>query len=315
MFDTPILFLIFNRPKETAKVFETIRKVRPKQLFIAADGPRLDKIEDIKRCEQTRLIVKKIDWHCEVKTLFRTENLGCGKAVSQAISWFFEHVEEGIILEDDCVPNQSFFDFSAIMLEKYRNNAEIMHISGTNHLFNRRLTPENNTYFFSAFNAIWGWATWRRAWASYDFEMDGWEKSQQYMQHRFLDKSFKQLLYLEFSRVASKKVDTWDWQWIYCIQKNNGLCITPMVNLVCNIGYEGTHYQIRHPHHNMPTVELKMNALIHPSEKNIDAKMDERNLAQRQFRKLALKDRIINKILHIWNRTKRFTHSSKMNSR
>lgn len=306
MFETPILFLIFNRPKATEKVFEAIRKVQPKQLFIAADGPRLDKSEDLKKCEQTRAIVKKIDWPCEVKTLFRPDNLGCGKAVSQAIDWFFEQVEEGIILEDDCLPNRSFFDFSASMLGKYRNNDQIMHISGTNHLFNTQLTPLNNTYFFSAFSSIWGWATWRRAWFLYDFEMHGWENSEQYMQHRFLDKSFKQLLYLEFSRVASKKVDTWDWQWIYSIQKNNGLCITPMVNLVRNIGYEGTHYQARHPHHNMPTVALKMTTLVHPLEKNIDFKMDEKNLAQRRYHKLAIKDRIINKILHVWKQMQLF---------
>ena len=301
MFETPILFLIFNRPKATEKVFNAIRKVQPKQLFIAADGPRLDKLEDIKRCEQTRSVVKKIDWPCEVKTLFRTDNLGCGKAVSQAISWFFTHVEEGIILEDDCLPNRSFFDFSAIMLEKYRNNDQIMHISGTNHLFNTKLTPLNNTYFFSAFSSVWGWATWRRAWSMYDFDIHDWKNSEQYTTHRFLNQSFRALLHEEFSNVATQKTDTWDWQWIFCIQKHNGLCITPMVNLVSNIGWDGTHYQAVHPHHFMPTVELNKETLSHPSEKNIDFQLDAQNLERRQhYKKPSFKSRIYNKFLRIW---------------
>jgi hypothetical protein len=296
MFDTPILFLIFNRPKETAKVFESIRRRRPKQLFIAADGPRGDKMEDIQLCEKTREIVKKIDWQCEVKTLFRTDNLGCGKAVSEAINWFFSHIEEGIILEDDCVPNQSFFDFSAIMLEKYRHDDQIMHISGTNHLFNTRLTPQNNTYFFSAFNTVWGWATWRRAWLLYDFDMNEWENSPQYMAHRFSNIQFIEWLDREISYVASKKIDTWDWQWTFCIQKNNGLCITPIVNLVSNIGWYGVHYTFRHHHHFMPTVELNIKTLIYPSEKIINLQLDAQNLEKRQNPKQSLKNRILNKI-------------------
>jgi hypothetical protein len=303
MFDTPILFLIFNRPKETSKSFETIRRVRPKQLFIAADGPRLNKPKDVVLCQQTRSIIKKIDWQCEVKTLFRTDNLGCGQAISQAITWFFEHVEQGIIIEDDCVPNQSFFNFAALMLEKHQNDTQIMHISGTNHLFNTSLTPQNNTYFFSAYNHLWGWATWRRAWHLFDFEMAGWEQTETYMTPRFLDKAFIQWLFKEFAKAHSKELDTWGWRWTFCVQKNNGLCVTPMVNLVSNIGLDGVHYKYRHHHHYMPTVELNMKTLIHPREMTIDFNLDVQNLDIRQKpSKPTFKYRLYNKIGRIKQR-------------
>jgi hypothetical protein len=302
MFEKPILFLIFNRPKETAKAFESIRHRRPKQLFIAADGPRFDKPKDIELCEKTRAIIEKIDWKCDVKTLFRADNLGCGKAVSQAISWFFEHVEEGIIIEDDCVANQSFFDFSALMLDKYRENEQIMHISGTNHLFNTQLIPENNTYFFSAFNHLWGWATWRRAWLLFDFEMTGWEQTESYMTPRFLDKPFIKWLCGQFEKANSKELDTWGWPWTFCVQKNNGLCITPMVNLVSNIGWFGVHYKFRQHHHYMPTVELNLKTLMHPTEQIINFELDALNLEKRQNPKQSIKNRILNKIQRILNK-------------
>ena len=132
MFETPVLFIIFNRPSTTHHVFEVIRQIKPKYLFVAADGPRSDKLDDIGNCKKTRSIIEEVDWECEVKTLFREKNLGCGKGVSGAISWFFEHVGEGIILEDDCVPNPDFFRFCSEQLERFRTNPLILSIAGTN---------------------------------------------------------------------------------------------------------------------------------------------------------------------------------------
>ena len=162
MISTPVLFLIFNRPELTEKVFQKIQDAQPKYLFVAADGPRDNKYGEKDLCEKTRAVVlENITWECEVKTLFRTENLGCRTAVSSAINWFFENVEEGIILEDDTVPDNSFFSYCQALLEKYRNHEQIMMITGDN--FQDGIKRGNGSYYFSRYVHIWGWASWRRA--------------------------------------------------------------------------------------------------------------------------------------------------------
>ncbi len=157
----PILLLIFNRPDLTKKVFDQIKKAKPTQLFIAADGPRVGREHEQELCAQARATVDLIDWDCEVKTLFRDTNLGCGLGVSSAINWFFDHVEEGIILEDDCIPDLSFFSFCQTMLEQYRHDDRVAMISGTNVLPNQSV--RESSYSFARYYDIWGWATWRRA--------------------------------------------------------------------------------------------------------------------------------------------------------
>ena len=169
-FNTPILFLIFNRPDTTFKVFEEIRKIKPAKLYIAADGPRPNVIGEEEKCTASRNIIKQVDWDCDVKTLFREKNLGCKIAVSSAISWFFENVEEGIILEDDTFPTQSFFWFCQELLDFYRNDSRIMHISGNN--FQLGKIRGEGSYYFSKYNHIWGWATWKRAWRFYDVSLN-----------------------------------------------------------------------------------------------------------------------------------------------
>ncbi len=238
--NTPILFLIFNRPDTTKQVFETIRKYQPKQLFIAADGPREEKKGEKELCEQVRKITSDIDWDCEVKTLFRNKNLGCGKAVSEAITWFFENVEEGIILEDDCLPNQSFFSFCEKMLENYRNDYRIMMISGTNRLDKKEI---ENDYFFSQHFQIWGWATWKRAWILYDNKMENWfsYKEKKVLNYVFGNKEISSYYSKMFDAGFLKIVDTWDIQWNYSCIFNHGLSISPKYNFIKNIGKAGTH--------------------------------------------------------------------------
>ncbi|MFH1427813.1 MAG: nucleotide-diphospho-sugar transferase, partial [Patescibacteria group bacterium] len=167
-FNTPILFLIFNRPETTQRVFDKIKIIKPRHLFVAADGPREGKNES-EKCQAVRDIIKQIDWDCKVNTLFRDKNLGCKLAVSSAIDWFFDNVEEGIILEDDCLPDPSFFKFCQELLVKYREDSNVMCISGDN--FNPNLYNGSDSYFFSKVASIWGWASWRRAWKYYDIEM------------------------------------------------------------------------------------------------------------------------------------------------
>src|SRR5450759_4497034 len=121
-FETPVLFLIFNRSDTTQQVFNQIRQIKPKYLFVAADGPRLDRPVEIEKCLETKSIIQQIDWDCELKSLFSETNLGCRVGVSSAITWFFENVEQGIILEDDCLPDLSFFPYCENLLNKYKDD-------------------------------------------------------------------------------------------------------------------------------------------------------------------------------------------------
>jgi hypothetical protein len=235
-----ILFIVFNRPDTTAKVFEAIRASKPPRLYIAADGPRLNRLDDVAKCEEVRDIVSDIDWACEVKTLYQDQNLGCKLGVSSGIDWFFKQEEEGIILEDDVVPSSDFFIFCESMLEKYRFDERVMMITGTNYLGNSKL---KDAYFFSKHFSIWGWATWRRAWALYDLEMKAWEnqKVKDNINYEFNSGYIAKHFSTIFDSLKNSYVDTWDIQWVFACICNSGLCVTPRVNLITNIGVEGVH--------------------------------------------------------------------------
>lgn len=262
---TPVLFMIFNRPDTTQKVFNAIRQAKPKQLFVAADGHREDKEGEIKKCQKARKIATSVDWDCEVKTLFRDKNLGCKIAVSSAINWFFENVEEGIILEDDCLPSQSFFWFCQGLLEYYRCDTRIMMISGTNYLFNKVIIKES--YFFSKLYAIWGWATWRRAWMNYDINMNNWPefRNNKQLPWIFNDKEVIEYYTNMFQATYIKRINTWDIQWIYSCIFNNGLALVPKKNLISNIGVIGTHTGSKSSiFFNMSTGTININNIKHP---------------------------------------------------
>ena len=203
----PILLLVYNRPDATRRALESMRAVMPTRLFIAADGPRPGVSGEAERCDEVRRVVERVDWDCEIGKLYRDKNLGCGLAVSGAIDWFFKNVTEGIILEDDCIPSPSFFRYCRDLLDYYRNETRVMHISGNSHQYGRRRGTAS--YYISRYANMWGWATWRRAWASYDFGL----------------------------RPAWELQDTWDTQWQLSIEKAHGVAIVPNVNLVRNIGF------------------------------------------------------------------------------
>ncbi len=238
---TPVLLLVFNRPEHTQKVFQQIRKVQPEYLFISADGPRANHASDAEKCLQTRAIVQQIDWKCSVNTLFRDENLGCKKAVQTGIDWFFQHVEAGIILEDDCMPDESFFHFCTLMLREYAGDQEVMHISGSNPC-PERCTQMESAYLFSRFPFIWGWATWRRAWSQYssvfqDLE-ETWNDPDSAFTTLIADSTARRYLYDKFLRTRDGEIDTWDYAWFYTILQRRGFCITPLKNMVQNIGFD-----------------------------------------------------------------------------
>lgn len=266
-FDVPVLFLAFNRPETTRRVFDAIRQARPAQLFIAADGPRQDRPDEIGKCAETRETVSAIDWPCDVKTLFREHNLGCRKAVSSAIDWFFDHVEEGIILEDDCLPHPDFFRFCREMLEFHRDDHRVMHISGTN--FQGGIKRGNASYYFSRYAHIWGWATWRRAWRFYDVDMKSFpefkisDAPRQVFPIRRERKRWLEILEKVYRNDVVFR--TWDFQWSYALFKENCLAVTPNVNLVSNIGFgTGTHAS-NSKYANLPYVSIE-EELTHPDE-------------------------------------------------
>ncbi|MBT4651923.1 MAG: nucleotide-diphospho-sugar transferase [Candidatus Pacebacteria bacterium] len=234
-FNTPILLLMFNRPETTKVIWREIKKIQPSKLFIASDGPREGNSQDRKQCDQVKKIVCNIDWKCDVKRLYRKKNLGCKIAVSNAINWFFKHVGEGIILEDDCLPNSSFFIFAEKMLKKYKYNSKIFHISGNN----SHSVKVDDDYYFSKYPHIWGWATWKRAWEDYDVNINNWatDNTRGIFDKVFSNKIEKTFWTEVFDKVYQGKTDTWDYQWLYCCWLHKALSITPKHNLVKNIGF------------------------------------------------------------------------------
>ena len=241
-FNTPILYLMFNRPDLVKQTFPVIKARKPQFLYVAADGPRNNNKRDIQKCQECRdWVLSQIDWDCEVKTLFRDENLGCGLGPSRAITWFFENVEEGIILEDDCLPNLFFFEFAAKLLNTYRNDQRVSMISGFN--ICGEWKSNEQSYHFSYFGGVWGWATWKRSWAFFDFYIENWKKDhlskpllknyfppdQYETRDRFYNKIFEQ--------AHSDKPHIWDSQWTFSRLVQNSLAIVPCKNLVKNIGF------------------------------------------------------------------------------
>jgi len=275
MFETPILFLLFNRPDTTKLVFAKIREVKPKYLFIAADGPRADRQSEKELCEQTRnLVMDSIDWDCEVKTLFRNENLGCGKAVSLAITWFFDNVEQGIILEDDCLPDLSFFQYCSDLLEKYRFDEQVFVIGGNN--FQSKKWGKSS-YYFSAYGFTWGWATWRRAWSKFDYSLQSIEEKQfkHQLKRYFPKQQQRDYWYCIYKTMKYIPIDTWDYQWTITQWYNNGINILPNINLVKNIGFgnDATHTKCNVDGvMNLETHHIDL--IIHPSKKKINKKAD-----------------------------------------
>ena len=242
---TPLLFIIFNRPESTKIVFEEIRKSQPPRIYIASDGPRIDRPREKEIVESLRIsILEAIDWNCEVKTLYRDTNLGCKNAVKGAIDWFFKNEESGIILEDDCVPSQSFFRFCQNILTEYKDDNRVSGVSGTN--FNYRISNEGNgSFFFSEILYMWGWGTWRRCWEEADefYENFNFHKQKKAFSNVIPNKIANKMWIKESYRAINGELDTWDYQWLFFNITQNKLAIIPTVNLVQNIGFslEATH--------------------------------------------------------------------------
>jgi hypothetical protein len=299
---TAVLFLVFNRPDTTKQVFEAIRKAKPPRLYVAADGPKIVNSGEAEKVEQARLIATQVDWDCEVHTLFRKENLGCGKAVSSAITWFFETEEEGIILEDDCLPSQSFFWFCEELLERYREDMRIWHIAGYKHF---GLRHDKFSYNFSFYTPIWGWATWRRAWKYYDFDLSSYRTFKRELKNYNLFRSQKEINHRKMilDKVCSERIDTWDYQWNFCVRSNSGLSIRPSKNLVKNIGLgdNATHTKVKSGITNNAVKNELEFPLMHPNLVWVNAKLDQ-NFFNKHVNKSLISKVILN-LINLFDRS------------
>lgn len=292
VYTTPILLICFNRLDTVQRVFKEIRNVQPKRLFIACDGARQERVGEVDQVAEVRAwIVDHIDWECDVKTLFRDQNLGCRQAVSSAIDWFFSQVEMGVILEDDCVPHPTFFSFCQELLVRYKDDSLVMHIGGNN--FQEGKKRGGGSYYFSLYSHIWGWATWRRAWALYDVSMKSFPefKKKSLIKNIWKDVVIQKIWMNRFDSVYTNTVDTWDYQWTYALWDNNGVAIVPNVNLVTNIGFgeHATHTKTKHVVANMPVEPME--EVIHPSSLSVNTDAD-----VYYSQSLKMHKRIINKI-------------------
>lgn len=263
---TPVAFIIFNRPDTTERVFAEIANARPPKLLVVGDGPRSTRPGEADRVAATRAIIDKVDWPCEVLTNYSDVNLGCKRRVSSGIDWVFENVEEAIILEDDCLPDSSFFRFCEEMLERYRHDQRIGMISGDNFQFGRRYGGDS--YYFSKYVHIWGWATWRDRWrGSYDVYMARWPlvRDNGRLQDLVLDEDEADYWAAIFERVHQGEIDTWDYQWVFANWVEGRLSVLPSVNLISNIGFgvDATHTTSVSPLSDLPTEAMQF-PLLHP---------------------------------------------------
>jgi hypothetical protein len=299
---TPVALFIFNRPDTTKKVFEEIRKAEPERLFVIADGPRQNVERDKELCKLTREITENIDWDCKVTRDYAAGNYGLRKRVSSGLTQMFKSVDEAIILEDDCVPHQSFFPFCQELLERYRNEEKVMMISGNN--FFDELRNKEYSYYFSSFNHIWGWATWKRAWNLYDERMSDWNdlKDGDFLNNILQDDVSVKYYRTIFQEVYENKINSWAYRWLYSMLRKDGLSIVPIKNLVTNIGFGKDATNTKGPGKNNLVYSSNeiVFPLIHP--KNIERDEEFDKIITMKKHRFSLRDktiRFIKKILRL----------------
>jgi hypothetical protein len=279
---TPVAFVIFNRPDLTARVFAEIAKARPEKLLVVADGPRVDQPGESALCIATRSVLDMIDWPCEVLTNFADSNLGCRRRVSSGLDWVFEQVEEAIILEDDCLPDETFFPFCTELLERYRNDERVGMICGSNFQSGKRRSP--HSYFFGLHTTVWGWASWRRAWQRYDVKMSRWPELRDEPWLLDLLRNPVAFTYWRdvFEGTFNGDYDTWDWQLFFSLWSQDMLALIPDRNLVSNIGFgvEATRTQDSLPSMASLPVRPMDFPLAHPPKVSLNREADDYSFKQ-----------------------------------
>jgi hypothetical protein len=243
MLETPIAYIVFNRPQHTAQTFAVLRRQQPSKLFIIADGPRPGHPTDAERCAQVRKIVENVDWPCDVRREYASTNLGLQRRVSSGLDWVFSQVDRAIVLEDDCVAHSDFFTFCDTLLERYAEDERVAVVTGNN--FQNGRQRGEGSYYFSKYNHCWGWATWRRAWRHYRDDLPFWPEWRESAAWKRQVPDRVERTYWEgiFDRVHAGDIDSWAYPWTACVWYRGILTATPNVNLVSNIGFgaESTH--------------------------------------------------------------------------
>jgi len=275
-FDIPIVVIVFNRPEMTEILFERISQVKPLKIYLISDGCRETIKNEDQLVQKSREVFTRIDWECHVERVFSDINLGCGRRVSTGLDYVFEREEYAIILEDDCIPNDSFFIFCREMLIRYRNDSRIVHISGSN--FTEKITPQKYSYFFSYYGHIWGWATWARAWKNFDFNMSTYKTFREEIQieNFFFTKNEQSYFVSNCDNYSKDSTRPWGFRWFYARIVMNGLSIVPRHNLIRNIGINGTHINSYSSFLNRTTKDFLINSEIkHPVFLLRDVKYDQ----------------------------------------
>jgi len=267
---SPVLLIIYNRPHETRRVLHQIRKAQPSQLFVVADGAKSQPQEDYALVTRARAVIDEVDWPCEVFTLFRSENLGLKRSVGEGIDWFFEQVDEGIILEDDCLPHEDFFSFCDELLLKYRDNKSVSVITGNN--FQDGLWRGEGSYYFSCYPHVWGWATWKRSWKNYDPSIRFWPELRKSNRLRSLFSTYGAHKFWRSRLDAVYKGhfdSTWDYSWHASLWRLGGLTVTPNVNLVSNIGFSASATHSKNETSDLSRLDThEIGAIVHPKSVN-----------------------------------------------
>ena len=274
----PVLVLGFNRPERLRELLLSLPLNRISQVFVSLDGPRGNRSSDVTSCAMSLQVAQEFQRSHPITIRQAKENQGTAIAVPAGINWFFEHVEYGIILEDDCKPSQSFFDFTAELLPLYEHDQRVLMVSGNNYYYDRLLDP--NAYVFSRHGHIWGWATWRRAWKFYDHSMEGWPELRR---SSWLDKVCSgneraaQYWRWVFDQTVRDRVEAWDYRWTFAMWKVGGLSIVPPRNLVENTGFdESSTNTTECPdwYHRIPRGSIQL-PLLHPTKVEADEIMDQ----------------------------------------
>lgn len=274
MIETPVAYIVFNRPRHTEQTFAVLRQQRPSRLFIIADGPRPGHLTDTARCQAVRAIVEQVDWPCEVHRNYADTNLGLKRRVSSGLDWVFEQVERAIVLEDDCFAHPDFFRFCDTLLERYAADERVWVVTGNNFQNGRRRGEA--AYYFSKYNHCWGWATWRRSWRHYDGELTFWPewRESRDWRRKLCDPHERAYWSAIFEHVHAGGIDSWAYPWTASVWYHGGLTATPNVNLVSNIGFgpDGTHTLAEADRDGLPVGPL--GELTHPRHVIVDRRAD-----------------------------------------
>lgn len=258
MLNTPVGLCIFDRPDLTEVVFRAIAQAKPRRLFVFADGPR--SAAEAELCARARAVTEKVDWDCDVEYDLSDVNLGCRRRTASGIDWVFSEVDEAIILDDDCVPDPTFFPFCEAMLEHYRDDTRVMMVSGCNYL--ERWKEDRQSYHFSSFGSVWGWASWKRSWKFYEITMAAWGDDEVKARIRdFLgDDEVFAVQARRFDRLYADPGDrhSWDLPWMVARLAQSGLAVVPAVNLISNRGNTGDGRGVppAHPLANLRTAPM-----------------------------------------------------------